>query len=216
MTYNQTHLTSERKVMSLKLKSAICLIPLSLLGCMAEDKDPASGSIDPPAVPRFDADYGRPSELFRRVNCIAGITTGNQFATPDYTLYDEFSDHWQFVIPTLRLQFFDDVTVSFEIKVEDEAKTVAFSFGEQFCWWWAGVATSTFEWRSATAYYDFETALITPNEWQAVEISKEIFDLASSSYEEIGFVIRLTEDGSFNLKNVKIKRTDGSEDVLVP
>lgn len=201
--------------MSLIIKSAICLIPLSLLGCMAEDKDPGGDPIDPPAMPRFDPNYGRPNDAYNRVNCITGITIGNQFATPDYTLYDEYSDHGQFIIPTSRLQPYDDVTVSFEIKVEDEPKTVAFSFGEQFCWWWS-IDTVTYQWRADTAYYDFETTLITPNEWQAVEISNEIFDLASGSFVESGFVIRLMEIGGFNLRNVKITHADGSEDVLVP
>lgn len=190
---------------------AALLLPIALGACMAEDKH-----IDEPSVeiPRFDPSHGQPSSEFSRVSC-----QSNLFSSPDFSLLDQYSTiDSAITIPSFILSPYQDAKVSFEIRLEgSEVKTVALSFGEQFCWLRGNKTSFDYQESSSTLYYDFETMAVEPGAWYPIESKAPLSYLASSSFIGSGFQIRLLERGEFHLRNLTVTHgSDETQTVLIP
>lgn len=184
------------------IAAACCLI---LSGCTAQDQDNAKlATLTKPE--NFAPNYNKPGDQYKRFACDASY---NRF------LRRNFSDLSDTLLSNLNISLLlgdtSKTKVSFEIyAIGTEPKTMALSFGEQFCW----KLDNTWTW--SIQYHDFETQKIEPEKWQAFESTAELWNLASGGSPDYGLQVRLVESGSFKIRNLKLTQPTGEVSLLIP
>jgi hypothetical protein len=178
---------------------------LILCACAAQDKDDTKlATLTKPES--FALNYNKPNDQYKRFPCDASY---NGF------LRRNFSDLSDTLMSNLNISLLlgdtSKAKVSFEIyAIGTEPKTMALSFGEQFCW----KLDTTWTW--SIQYHDFETLKIEPEKWQAFESTAELWNLASGGSPDYGLQVRLVELSSFKIRNLKLTQPTGEVSLLIP